>query len=195
MHICHTSLSWSLCGSWISLRDQRGDPECAPWTFPPRHFGRIVPLAISVVIRLNTAVSTILWGSFDVYLHTFVKDGYFYMIIKHSAIDFCIGLLERLPIYLNESIPILLMENENPSSIRLLFQCTDRAPQVIVLSATWDDLYSRWMQISQRNRTELMEAYQCSDSENGEVPPLENFHDILVLGNRYRKHVEKLRSE
>ena len=182
------SACYSLCGSWVTLQDQRGKLQCEPWIVPPECLGRVAPYRLPRTIQPKHATTSMLWGDHTVSLHSVSEGRRFSLTIRDRKTSASILLIDQLlPNYLFDITPAVILDNEESPSIRLIFQCRDRAPEVMVLSETWNSLQREWQKISERYNARLAEKIG-QDLSNER---LDSYHDILALHGRYDQVFKK----
>lgn len=141
------SICYSECGTFVSLRDSSGFPVYQPWILPPYCLSRLAPQRKVQVLRPRTILHSTIWGGDAVFLTAYNEDGRFFLSIQDAETNTEIVLLDHvLPIYLADTIPAVVFDQLEPLQIRLVFLCTDRAPEIMVLPYTWAEMLERRMQ-------------------------------------------------
>ena len=142
VRIGHVSASFSVCGSWVSLRNQAAKIHCGPWILPPEMWGRVAPFQMPRTIHSRCAVTSMLWGSVTVFLHSSNVNGRYELIVSDSERSSRMTVIDQLlPSYLTNIEPVVIMDNEAYPCIRLVFPLPDGPPEIIIINQRWETLY------------------------------------------------------
>lgn len=156
-------------------------PVLALWTVSPECIGLVSPFSIPKTMFPRHAITSLLWGSSKVSLQSVIKKGRFEIKVTHSELitDF-VMLSLLLPDYLTDIAPVVILDDEYNSNIRLVFLCDDRPPEIIILWKSWNDLVTRWRQIAQLDRRQLSKRLRRAADVHVDLN-LNDFEQMLSL--------------
>ena len=180
------TVCYSFCGTWISLRNTTNYLKyVGPWTMEPECLGSVAPLRMPRAIFPQRAITSVLWGSHEVSLHSANRNGRFELLITDVRFPNSMILINQLlPKYLTNVTPVVILDNEHCSSIRLVFLCQDRAPETMTLPETWNQIYSRCQWATDMKRNRLMEKYG-SGLEDSINATADSFSYMTSVQERY----------
>lgn len=126
-----------------------------------------------------------LWGSHTVFLHAANEDGRFEMIMADSVLGTSLTLIDQiLPTYLANITPMVILDSQQCSSIRLIFLLHNRCPEIMVLPYTWDCLYARCLRVPPIYE-HLMSEEIGRDSARATTSHFDDFQQLLSIYKRY----------
>lgn len=150
------NVSFSDCGAYIILGKGSAsiEPRSMVWDLPEYVHDRQGAVSLLRTIQPNQHVYSSYWGNSTTYLDCRCTQGQFSIRI-HDIRYTAICLLEILiPVYLANIIPVVIIDDQNKTGIKLLYLCKDRHPEMMILHETWDSLVTQ-LRASLRTRLSL----------------------------------------
>ena len=138
-----------------------------------------------LIILPQYPISSILWGSSTIILHSLNDEGHFELTVTDTDCLTQRPLMKQpLPTYLDRVTPILVLDSEQSSNIRLVFLCPDRSPEIMVLPTTWDELFGRAQTVTKIIRETLSQNNEIELSQEVLEQGCDNFYQMLSILDR-----------